>query len=141
MAARVEIGEPQDSGVARSSRAGTKRKVKARPTKRGCPGRMGTVPRIQTLRRPFFSRTVVKVAVVTFCKVATMAGSSAMFGVLIVCLLERLIDAVQCRTCPENLHKQKSLAHVSEAFCLKGLGWLTGLEPATTGITILDSTN
>ena len=22
-----------------------------------------------------------------------------------------------------------------------GLGWLTGLEPATTGITILDSTN
>ena len=29
MAARVEMGEAHDSGVARSSRAGTKRKVKA----------------------------------------------------------------------------------------------------------------
>ena len=34
IAARVEFGEPQDAGVARSSRAGTKRKVKARPTRR-----------------------------------------------------------------------------------------------------------
>ena len=31
MAARVDIGEDQDSGVARSSRAGTKRSVNARP--------------------------------------------------------------------------------------------------------------
>ena len=31
IAARVEIGDDQDSGVARSSRAGTKRSVKARP--------------------------------------------------------------------------------------------------------------
>ena len=27
------------------------------------------------------------------------------------------------------------------AFCLIYLGWLMGLEPTTTGITILDSTN
>src|SRR5271165_255623 len=35
IAARVDFGEDQDSGVARSSRAGTKRRVKARPTSRG----------------------------------------------------------------------------------------------------------
>ena len=52
MAARVEIGQPQDAGVARSSRAGTKRSVNARPTSRGCPARSGRVPRSQTLRRP-----------------------------------------------------------------------------------------
>ena len=38
IAVRVEIGDDQDSGVARSSRAGTKRSVKAGPTSRGCPG-------------------------------------------------------------------------------------------------------
>jgi hypothetical protein len=27
------------------------------------------------------------------------------------------------------------------AFCLHSVGWLMGLEPTTTGITILDSTN
>ena len=37
IAVRVEIGDDQDSGVARSSRAGTKRSVKAGPTSRGCP--------------------------------------------------------------------------------------------------------
>jgi hypothetical protein len=63
MAARVERGEDQDSGVARSSRAGMKRMVKAGPTKRGWSGRSGRVPRIQMLRKPFFSRTVVTVAV------------------------------------------------------------------------------
>lgn len=26
-------------------------------------------------------------------------------------------------------------------YCLNSLGWLMGLEPTTTGITILDSTN
>jgi hypothetical protein len=57
IAARVEIGDDQDSGVARSSRAGTKRSVKAGPTMRGWPGRSGRVPRSQTLRRPFFSST------------------------------------------------------------------------------------
>ena len=65
IAVRVEIGDDQDSGVARSSRAGTKRSVKAGPTSRGCPGRNGRVPRIQTFRRPFLSSTVVMVAVDT----------------------------------------------------------------------------
>ena len=64
MAARVEVGEDQDSGVARSSRAGTKRNVNARPTLRCSPGRSGRVPRIHTLRSPFLSRMVVMVAVV-----------------------------------------------------------------------------
>ena len=35
IAARVEMGLDQDSGVARSSRAGTKRNVNALPTMRG----------------------------------------------------------------------------------------------------------
>ena len=34
IAARVERGEDHEAGVARSSRAGMKRKVKARPTMR-----------------------------------------------------------------------------------------------------------
>src|SRR5262250_2867591 len=63
IAVRVEIGDDQDSGVARSSRAGTKRRVKAGPTRRFCPGCSGLVPRIQTFRRPFLSSTVVMVAV------------------------------------------------------------------------------
>src|SRR5436190_10099106 len=70
IAVRVEIGDDQDSGVARSSRAGTKRSVKAGPTNRFCPGRSGLVPRIQTFRRPFLSRTVVMVAVETLESVA-----------------------------------------------------------------------
>jgi hypothetical protein len=74
IAVRVEIGEDQDSGVARSSRAGTKRSVKAGPTSRGCPGRSGRVPRIQTFRRPFFRRTVVMVAVDTLERVAIASG-------------------------------------------------------------------
>ena len=80
MAARVEIGAPQDAGVARSSRAGTKRSVKARPTRRGWPGASGFEPRIQTLRRPFLSSTVVSVAVVTLDSLATISadkGSTA----------------------------------------------------------------
>ena len=44
IAARVERGEAQDSGVARSSRAGTKRSVNAGPTMRGWPGASGRVP-------------------------------------------------------------------------------------------------
>src|SRR3954454_932298 len=71
IAVRVEIGDDQDSGVARSSRAGTKRSVKAGPTSRGCPGRNGLVPRIQTFRRPFLSSTVVMVPVDTRDRVAT----------------------------------------------------------------------
>jgi len=41
MAARVDLGEDQDSGVARSLRAGTNRSVKARPTMRPRPGLIG----------------------------------------------------------------------------------------------------
>src|SRR5256885_9838127 len=74
IAVRVEIGEDQDSGVARSSRAGTKRSVKAGPTSRGCPGRSGREPRIQTFRRPFLSRTVVMVAVDTRERVLIASG-------------------------------------------------------------------
>ena len=75
MAARVEIGDDQDFGVARSSRAGTKRSVKARPIRRGWPARIGLVPRIQTLRSPFFSSTVVMVAVETPERAVRVAGS------------------------------------------------------------------
>src|SRR6201992_907629 len=74
IAVRVEIGDDQDSGVARSSRAGTKRSVKAGPTSRGNPGRSGLVPRIHTFRRPFFSRMVVIVAVETLERVAIASG-------------------------------------------------------------------
>ena len=75
MAARVDVGEAQLSGVARSSRAGTNRSVNALPTLRGWPLRMGLVPRIQTLRSPFFKRMVVRVAVVTASRVLTTCGS------------------------------------------------------------------
>src|SRR6266550_1412899 len=74
IAVRVEIGEDQDSGVARSSRAGTKRSVKAGPTSRGCPGRSGRELRIQTFRRPPLSRTVVMVAVDTRARVLIASG-------------------------------------------------------------------
>src|SRR5262249_21833704 len=74
IAVRVEIGDDQDSGVARSSRAGTKRKVKAGPTRRGIPGFSGRAPRIQTFRRPFLSSTVVIVAVVIVDGVLMAAG-------------------------------------------------------------------
>lgn len=78
MAARVDFGEDQLSGVARSSRAGMKRRVKAGPTSRGWSGRMGRVPRIHTLRRPFLSRIVVMVAVVTPRKVSMALASKGM---------------------------------------------------------------
>src|ERR1700690_4584091 len=74
MAVLVEIGDDQDSGVAKSSRAGTKRSVKADPTNRFCPGRSGREPRIQTFRRPFLRRTVVMVAVETRESVAIASG-------------------------------------------------------------------
>jgi hypothetical protein len=74
IAVRVEIGDYHDSGVARSSRAGTKRSVKAGPTSRGIPGFSGRAPRIQTFRKPFFRRTVVMVAVVMRDRVAIASG-------------------------------------------------------------------
>jgi hypothetical protein len=54
---------------------GTNRKVKARPTSRFWPVRIGFDPRIQTFLRPFFRRMVVIVAVVTALSVATTWGS------------------------------------------------------------------
>src|SRR6201991_2211781 len=80
IAVRVEIGDDQDSGVARSSRAGTKRRVKAGPTRRGRPGRSGRAPRIQTLRRPFLSSTVVIVAVVMLVRIFLASDESDMDG-------------------------------------------------------------
>src|ERR1700722_2739409 len=74
IAVRVEIGDDQDSGVARSSRAGTKLSVKAGPTSRFCPGFSGREPRIQTFRRPFLRRTVVMVAVDTRERVLIASG-------------------------------------------------------------------
>src|SRR5579871_6049719 len=71
MAARVECGADQDSGVAMSSRMGRKRRVKARPTTHFMPGFTGFVPRIQVLRSPFFSITVVKVALDTWRAAST----------------------------------------------------------------------
>src|ERR1700735_4413696 len=76
IAARVDRGEDHEAGVARSSRAGMKRKVNARPTMRGCPGRIGRVPRIQTRRNPCLSRTVVIVAVDTGFRASMMSVSS-----------------------------------------------------------------
>src|SRR3954471_21246209 len=74
IAVRVEIGDDHDSGVARSSRDGTKRSVNAGPTSRGKPGRSGLAPRIQTFRRPFLSRTVVMVPVETLDRVAMVSA-------------------------------------------------------------------
>src|ERR1700684_893382 len=76
IAALVERGEDHEAGVARSSRAGMKRKVNARPTMRGCPERIGRVPRIQIRRNPCLSRTVVIVAVDTGFRASMMSLSS-----------------------------------------------------------------
>jgi hypothetical protein len=51
--------------------------VKAGPTMRGWPGFSGTAPRIQTFRRPFFRRTVVRVAVETVLRVAIASALRA----------------------------------------------------------------
>jgi hypothetical protein len=82
MAARVEIGEAHEAGVARSSRAGTKRRVKTGPTRRGWSGRSGLVPRIQTLRSPFFRRIVVMVALDTASRVRIASGARGMGDLL-----------------------------------------------------------
>ena len=71
IAPRVEIGLAQLSGVARSSRAGTNRMVKAgpdQPLAARAPSGFG--PAIQHLRMPFFSSIVVIVAVVISRSVA-----------------------------------------------------------------------
>src|SRR5260370_35867655 len=73
-AVRGENGDDHDAVVARSTRAGTKRTVKAGRTSRFCPGRSGREPRSQTFRRPFLSRTVVMVAVDTCERVLIASG-------------------------------------------------------------------
>ncbi len=79
MAPRVDVGDDHDSGVARSSRAGTKRSVNAGPTIRLPPAPVsGMGPRIQARRMPFFSSTVVTVAVDARWSAATMSGAAVM---------------------------------------------------------------
>ena len=80
IAALVERGEDHEAGVARSSRAGMKRKVNARPTVRGCPGRIGRVPLIHVRRNPRFSRTVAIVAVDTGFSASAISLNSLMFA-------------------------------------------------------------
>jgi hypothetical protein len=60
----VEIGFAQLSGVAKSSRTGTKRSVKAGPARRVPSAMSGFGPFIQQRRMPFFNSIVVMVAVV-----------------------------------------------------------------------------
>src|SRR2546421_6794645 len=76
MAPRVEIGCAQLAGVARSSRTGTKRSVKAGPTMR-LPvwPENGIAPLIQQWRMPCLSSIVVMVAVVTVSSVAIRSGA------------------------------------------------------------------
>ena len=69
----MEIGFDQLSGVARSSRTGTKRSVKAGPTTRLPENPNGMAPAIQERRMPFFSSMVVMVPVVTFLRVSRAA--------------------------------------------------------------------
>jgi len=89
IAVRVEIGDDQDSGVARSSRAGTKRSVKAGPTSRGKPGPQGLGRHAsRRFAGPFLSRTVVMVPVETWDRVATASGDRD----ILECRLRRGID-------------------------------------------------
>src|SRR5260370_4851222 len=74
MAARVDIGLPQLSGVDRSSRAGTKRRVNGGPIKRGPPGTSGFGPCIQHRLMLFLSNMVVMVAVVTLRRTSNVAA-------------------------------------------------------------------
>src|SRR5690349_1050378 len=71
MAERVEMGFDQLSGVARSSRTGTKRSVKARPATRLPEKPSGMAPAIQEWRMPFFKSMVVMVPVVTFLRISS----------------------------------------------------------------------
>ncbi len=73
IALRVEIGFDQLSGVARSSRTGTKRSVKAGPTTRWPEKPNGIAPSIQQRRMPFLSRIVVMVPVVMLRKASSAA--------------------------------------------------------------------
>jgi hypothetical protein len=74
IAARVEIGLAQLSGVAKSSRTGTKRSVNAGPTMRSPPKTSGFGPLIQQRLMPFFKSIVVIVAVGTLRKMSNNAS-------------------------------------------------------------------
>src|SRR5262249_1947230 len=71
IAPRVEIGFDQLSGVARSSRTGTNRSVKAGPTTRFPEKPNGIAPAIHERRMPFFKSIVVMVPVVMFRSIST----------------------------------------------------------------------
>ncbi len=74
IAERVEIGFDQLAGVARSSRTGTKRSVKAGPTTRLPEKPNGMAPFIQEWRMPFFSSIVVMVPVVMLRSLSISGG-------------------------------------------------------------------
>src|SRR5215207_5324419 len=80
MAPRVERGDDHDSGVARSSRIGTKRNVKARPTMRSSALKIGLGPCIHVRRMPFFSRMVVIVPVEVARRASAMVLSRVIGG-------------------------------------------------------------
>jgi hypothetical protein len=71
IAPRVEIGFDQLSGVARSSRTGTNRRVKAGPTARLPEKPNGIAAFIHERRMPFFSSIVVMVPVVTLRRISS----------------------------------------------------------------------
>jgi hypothetical protein len=96
-AARVEIGLPQLSGVATSSRAGMKRSVKACPTTRSPPGTSGFGPFIQQRRMPFFSSIVVIVALVTLRKISNSASLIACLARFQICLSQLPIRSTASR--------------------------------------------
>src|SRR2546430_1266646 len=81
MAPRVETGLAQLSGVARSSRTGTKRSVKAGPTSRRPLPESGLGPSIQHRRMPFFRSMVVMVPVLTR---RSLSNRSALIGDLVM---------------------------------------------------------
>src|SRR4029077_20948287 len=74
IAARVEIGLDQLSGVAKSSRTGTNRSGNAWPQIRSPPRTSGFGPLIQQRRMPFFSNMVVTVAVVNLRRMSNKAA-------------------------------------------------------------------
>ncbi len=84
IAPRVEIGFDQLSGVARSSRTGTKRNVKAGPTTRLPEKPNGMAPAIQEWRMPFFRSMVVMVPVVTLRSVSSVAVMASSGGFVAV---------------------------------------------------------
>jgi hypothetical protein len=103
----VDIGLPQLSGVATSSRAGMKRSVKARPATRSPLGTSGFGPFIQQRRMPFFNSIVVIVALVTLCKISNSAS-------LIVCLVDVFRSSTMCATIAARALECRGLLGVAQ---------------------------